>query len=151
MVIALEKLCNFCGEKLRLLRTTPVARRVRFYPQASGFRSDLLCSAPPRGGIQPIFSRVPSRVYSALCHCSGRGETWSRVGGRYFGLSGSVVSGCAGPLSGAFGVVMQSGVGKLPETTVVVHHTGKKGPITVSACGLRTGDCGDGLGSGGQS
>lgn len=43
-----------------------------------------------------------------------------------------------------FGVVMQSGVGKFPETTAV-HHTGKKGPITLTTCGLRTGDCGDGL------
>lgn len=35
-------------------------------------------------------------------------------------------------------------VGTLPETTVV-HHTGEKGPITLTACGLRTGSCGDGL------
>lgn len=35
-------------------------------------------------------------------------------------------------------------VGTLPETTVV-HHTGEKGPITLTTCGLRTGSCGDGL------
>lgn len=35
-------------------------------------------------------------------------------------------------------------MGRLPETTAV-HHTGKKGPITLTTCGLWTGDCGDGL------
>lgn len=47
-------------------------------------------------------------------------------------------------LSELFGVIVESSVGKLPETTAV-HHTGKKGPITLTTCGLRTGDCGDGL------
>lgn len=32
----------------------------------------------------------------------------------------------------------------LPETAVV-HHSGEKAPITLTACGLRTGRCGDGL------
>lgn len=48
-------------------------------------------------------------------------------------------------MSAFFGVVIQSGVGTLPETTAV-HHTGKKGPITLTSCGLRTADCGDGFG-----
>ena len=60
------------------------------------------------------------------------------------------MSDCAGPLSVFFGVVVLSGVGEVSRETTAVHHTGKKGPITLTTCGLRTGGCGDGFGSRGE-
>ncbi len=160
------KFAFFCGEVLAfthyafLLRTGRYAGyMIGIYPKASGFRLEFPLS--PQGGFFVSFHpllhiSLPLSLFLSPFPCP-RGsefilqcatvaarETWTRVGGRYFGLSGSVVSDCAGPLSVFFGVVMQSGVGKLPETAAV-HHTGKKGPITLTTCGLRKGDCGDGL------
>lgn len=86
---------------------------VGIYPKASGFR--LNPSLSPRAGF---LERFPPCLHVPLSFSPsprGRGsqfilyatvaarETWSRVGGRYFGLIGSVVSGCAGPLSVFFG------------------------------------------------
>lgn len=110
---------------LWLLRTVPCCAHTRFagymkgiHPKAFNWAELELLFLSPRAGFPPLkislslsLSLSPRRVYPTMCHCSGPGETWTRVGGRYFSLSGSVVSDCAGPLSGFFGVVLQSGAG----------------------------------------
>lgn len=103
---------------LWLLRTAPRCAHTRFagymkgiHPKAFNWAELELLFASPRAGFPPLkislspLSLSPRRVDPTMCHCSGPGETWTRVGGRYFSLSGSVVSDCAGPLSGFFGVV----------------------------------------------
>lgn len=91
-----------------------------------------------------LFSCARGSVLIRQCATVAGRETWTRTGGRYFGLSGSVMSDCAEPLSALLGVIVQSGVGAA-STDRGGAPQWEKGPITLSACGLRTGDCGDGL------
>lgn len=117
-------LSMFCCEVLTFKRASCCALGdvlTGIYPKA-GLKLDyfssgqILCELSPLMHIYFSLSRSPcprDSEFILQCATVAARETWTRVGGRYFGMSGSVVPDCAGPLSVLFGVVMQSGVGEV--------------------------------------
>lgn len=83
--------------RLLVARTNAQRRRE---PEAEIRAHSRLLSLPPRAAIPP--RRIRFSLVPQCATVAARGETWTRVGGRYFSPSGSVVSDCAGPLSGFF-------------------------------------------------
>lgn len=107
--------CCFCGLEAKVLAFTH-GSLLRAHTRRAGERNSAkgvypgsltvpLCLSSGWISSAEALPLSPRRAASTMRHCSGPGETWTRVGGRYFSLSGSVVSDCAGPLSGGFGVV----------------------------------------------